>query len=458
MIPLSRDFSQGKISKLVLAQAVPMTVAQLVQLLYNIVDRIYLGHLPSTDSLALTGVGLVFPLTTMIAAFTCLVSYGALPLFSIARGAKDQEEADAVLGNALSLLLGISAGLMLLGYCLKRPILFLFGASDASFPYADAYLRIYLLGTFFSVLTTGMNGFINAQGFPKVGMLTTVLGALLNLALDPLFIFGMKMGVSGAALATILSQAVSCLWVLRFLTRPELEHRIRLEKLQISLKRTKKIVELGLAGFIMQVTNALVTICCNANLSRFGGDLYVGVMTVLSSVRELLYLPCAGLTNGVQPVLGYNYGAKEFGRVKQAIRFMASLGIGITATSWLLCLVLANPIVAAFTNDHELLLIGPSALKIYFFGYVFMALQFTGQSVFQALGYAKRAIFFSMLRKVFIVVPLIYLLPLTGMGVNGVFWSEPISNVLGGSACCATMILTVYRKLAPAASVDKKNS
>lgn len=441
------DFSKGKVWQNIIAQSIPLILAQLVQLLYNVVDRIYIGHLPGADSMALTGIGLVFPLTTLIAAFTFLFGTGGTPLFSIARGAGMEERAEKILGNTVSLLLGTSVVLFLFCYLLRRPILYLFGASDASYMYADAYLRIYLIGTSFTMLATGLNGFINAQGFPRVGMLTTLLGALLNLVLDPVFIFRMDMGVGGAALATVLSQAVSCIWVLKFLTGKREILPIKRASLRVDIKLAGEIMALGMSGFIMQGTNCLVQVVCNATLKVYGGDVYVGVMTVINSAREILSLPVSGITNGAQPVLGYNYGAKEYEKVRQGIRFTAGLGIAYTVLAWFLVIMSPRLLLSVFTEDVVMIEAGIDALRLYFFGFFFMAFQFTGQSAFTSLGYSRHAIFFSLLRKAVIVAPLTVLLPRIGFGVDGVFLAEPISNAIGGLACFITMYFVLYKKL-----------
>lgn len=441
------DFSKGTVWQNIMSQSIPLILAQLVQLLYNVVDRIYIGHMPGADSMALTGIGLVFPLTTLIAAFTFLFGTGGTPLFSIARGAGEEKRAEKILVNTFSLLLGTSIVLFLFCYLLRRPILYLFGASDASYVYADAYLKIYLLGTSFTMLATGLNGFINAQGFPRIGMLTTLLGAVLNLALDPVFIFGLHMGVSGAALATVLSQLVSCAWVVRFLTGKKALYRIQKKHLRVSGKLTREIIALGMSGFIMQGTNCLVQVVCNATLKIYGGDLYVGIMTVINSAREILSLPVSGITNGAQPVLGYNYGAKNYHKVRQGIRFTAVLGILYTLLAWLLVIMSPHLLLSVFTKDTAMIAAGVNAMRLYFFGFFFMAFQFTGQSAFTALGYSRHAIFFSLLRKAVIVAPLTILLPKLGFGVDGVFLAEPVSNAIGGLACFITMYFSLYRKL-----------
>ncbi len=448
------DFASGSVKKRIIAQAVPLTLAQAVQLLYNIVDRIYIGHLPDGGQAALTGLGITFPVIVIIAAFTQLLGTGGTPLFSIARGRKDEREAEAILGNAFALLIIASAVLFGLCYAFRRSILFAFGASEESYFYADQYLRIYLFGTAFSMLVTGLNGYINAQGFPKIGMMTTVLGAVINIILDPVFIFLFDMGVKGAALATVISQGISCIWVLRFLTGKTAILRLKRSTIRISLARTKRIVTLGIPGFVMQGTNSLVQIVCNTQLRLYGemmmaggGDLYISVMTVLGSVRELLSLPVGGIASGSQPVLGFNYGAGEYGRVKEGIRFSALLGMAYTLVAWLVVMLIPRPMIAMFTDDVMTIDVGARMLNIYFFGFVFMAFQFAGQSTFQGLGKAKQAVFFSLFRKAMIVVPLTLLLPRIGFGVEGVFLAEPISNAIGGLACFVTMWLTVYKKL-----------
>ncbi|MBR3867443.1 MAG: MATE family efflux transporter [Butyricicoccus sp.] len=440
------DFSKGPVWRCILAQAVPLTIAQLVQLLYNVVDRIYLGHMGS-DSMALTGVGLTFPIVTLIMAFTALFGIGGVPLFSMARGAGDDEQAGRILGNSCALLLGSAVILTVTGYVFCRPILFAFGASEESYVYAQAYLNIYLLGTVFSMLTTGLNGYINAQGFPRVGMCSIVLGAVCNIVLDPLFIFGLGMGVAGAALATILSQGVSAVWVLRFLTGGSAAVPLRRGNIAIRRDTTMDILRLGTSNFIMQGTNCLVQIACNSTLQLFGGDLYVGIMTVTNSVREIFMLPIHGIVNGAQPVISFNYGARQYERARAGIRFNTLIGSAYTLAAWLLVVLFPRFWFGIFSDDAAMAGAGIGALRIYFFGFVFMALQFAGQSTFQAVGDAKHAIFFSLLRKAVIVVPLTLLLPRVGFGVNGVFLAEPISNVIGGTAAYLTMRMTIYRRL-----------
>ena len=441
------DFSQGPVWRRILDQAGPLIVAQLVHLLYNVVDRIYIGHMGDGSGLALTGVGLTFPIITLIMAFAALFGTGGVPLFSMARGAGDEAKAGRILGNSCTLQLISSAVLMAVGYLFMRPILFAFGASEDSFIYARAYLNVYLVGTVFSMLATGLNGYINAQGFPQIGMLSIVIGAAVNIALDPVFIFALRMGVTGAALATVISQALSALWVLRFLTGRQAIIPLRRENMALRGPVVRDIARLGTANFIMQGTTCLVQIACNATLQQFGGDVYVGVMTVVNSVREIFLLPINGVNSGGQPVISYNYGARRYDRVLSGIRFNTLIGTGYTLVAWLLVLLLPRLWFGIFSDDPAMTEAGVEALRIYFFGFMCMALQFAGQSTFTALGDARHAIIFSLLRKVVIVLPLTLLLPRLGFGVRGVFLAEPVSNVVGSTACYLTMRLTQFRRI-----------
>ncbi|MCC8101770.1 MAG: MATE family efflux transporter [Clostridiales bacterium] len=443
-----RDFSVGKVWKNITAQAVPLTIAQLVQLLYNIVDRIYIGHLPGVGSLALTGVGITFPITSLILAFANLFGTGGAPLFSIARGAKEEEKAKKIMGNVFTMILITSVVLMAVCYVFRVPILYLFGASDATIVYAESYLGIYLFGVLFSMIVTGMNGFISALGFPGTAMWTTVIGAVLNLILDPVFIFGFSLGVQGAAAATVISQCVSAIWVVHFLTAGRTEIKLRRSFMKLRGRIVLEVISLGVSGFMQQATNCLVQIVCNVTLQNYGGDLYVGIMTIINSIREIASLPVTGISSGGQPVLGYNYGAKRPDRVKEGIRFMAITGIIYTAFIWIVIEIFPAAFIRIFSSDAKTLESGVRAVRLYFFGFVFMSLQFMGQSTFVGLGKAKRAVFFSILRKVVIVVPLTVFLPMfMGLGTDGVFIAEPISNLVGGLACFLTMYFTLYRKL-----------
>ena len=348
----------------------------------------------------------------------------------------------------MTMLMLIGLVITIILYIFKKPMLYLLGASDQTFPYANDYLSVYLLGTVFVMISLGMNSFINAQGFAKTGMFTVLIGAILNIILDPIFIFVLDMGVQGAALATVISQGVSALWVIFFLTGKKAILRLSLKAMVPDLKLTGKICVLGLSGFIMSVTNSAVQMVCNTSLQTWGGDIYVAIMTVLNSVREIISMPVNGLSNGAQPVLGFNYGARKYGRVRDGIKFMSAVGIIYTLAAWGLVFALPEFFIRIFNNDPTLLTQGVPALRLYFFGFFMMALQFCGQSVFVALGRARHAVFFSLLRKAIIVIPLTLILPYVGgLGINGIFLAEPISNFIGGLACFGTMLVTVYRKL-----------
>lgn len=442
------DFSRGSIVRHILSLAVPMTLAQLINVLYSVVDRIYIGHLPHASAEALTGIGLCLPIITIISAFANLFGMGGAPLCSIARGGHEENRAQKVMGNSFSMLIFTGMVLMVLCLVLKRPILYLFGASEGTYGYADDYITIYLLGTIFVMTSLGMNNFINAQGFGKTGMLTVLLGAVMNIILDPVLIFGFNMGVRGAAIATVISQGISALWVFNFLAGEKALFRLTRESMKVKASLVKDIIFLGTSGFVMSVTNGTVQIVCNAVLARYGGDLYVGIMTVINSVREIATLPLNGLTSGAQPVMGYNYGAGCYKRVKSSIKFITVVGIVFSLILWAVVFLEPRFFLHLFTSEQELVEKGIPALKIYFCGIFMMALQFVGQSTNVALNRPKQAVFFSLFRKVIIVVPLTILLPMIGgLGTDGVFWAEPVSNVIGGTACFATMLVTVWPAL-----------
>ena len=443
-----KDFGQGSVSANILRLAIPMTLAQLINVLYNVVDRIYIGHIPHTSTQALTGIGLTLPVITIITAFANLFGMGGAPLFSMARGADEPERAERIMGNSFAMLLASGALLAVFCYLFKHPLLYLFGASDVTYPYANAYISIYLLGTLFVMVSLGMNNFINAQGFGVTGMWTVSIGALLNLVLDPLFIFVFHMGVRGAATATILSQCVSCIWVLHFLTGKKAIIKLTRKQLHLNFSLIREISALGLSGFVMSITNSSVQIMCNATLQRYGGDLYVGIMTVINSVREIITMPVMGITSGAQPIMSFNYGAKKYGRVKSAISFTAISCIVFTLVMWAFLFFFPHVFIRMFNSDPKLLKEGVPAMHLYFFGIFMMALQFAGQSTFVALGKSRQAVFFSLFRKVIIVIPLTLWLPtIASLGTDGVFLAEPVSNFIGGTACFVTMLLTVWRTL-----------
>ena len=384
------DFSKGSVVKNILDLAVPMTFAQLINVLYNIVDRIYIGKIPEHSTLSLTGIGLSLPIITMVIAFANLFGMGGAPLCSIERGRGNVGEAEAIMGNSFALLLGSGVFITAFGLAFRRPMLYLFGASDATYPFADAYITIYLLGSVFVMIGLGMNSFINSQGFGRIGMMTVFLGAAANMILDPIFIFALHMGVRGAAFATILSQLLSAVWILRFLTGEKAILKLKRSCMRISAKRVRAITALGLSGFTMAITNCTVQIMCNATLHRFGGDLYVGVMTVINSLREVATLPVTGITHSAQPVLGYNYGAGEYGRVKKAIVFTSLFAILYTTAVWSLIHGLPEFFIRIFNQDADLIRAGVPAVRMYFFGFfhdvlaVFRAVRLCGAGEIEA--------------------------------------------------------------------------
>lgn len=441
------DFSGENVRQNVLAVAAPMLVAQIVNLLYNIVDRIYIGKIPGEGTLALAGIGLCFPVITMVTAFSNLFGLGGAPLFAIARGKKEPEEARKILNNAYFMLILTGICITVLGILLHKPLLFLFGASETTYPYASAYMVIYLIGTIFVMTALGLNPYINSQGFARTGMFTVTIGAIANIILDPIFIFGLHMGVRGAAIATIISQCISALWVLRFLTGKEAELTLNFKGFKPEGKTIADIAKLGISSFVMQFTNGLVQIACNAQLNLYGGDIYVSTMTVINSIHEIAQTPILSISDGSSPIISYNYGAKRHDLMQKAITFMTQMTFGYALFIWGAIAFLPTLFIRIFNQDPALLSAAVPSLRIYFFGFVMMAFQYTGQCVFKATNHAKHAVFFSILRKAVIVVPLTLILPAIGLGVNGVFMAEPISNLIGGLACYFTMRHVVLKKL-----------
>ena len=445
------DFNNDKIIYNILATALPMLVAQMVHLLYSIVDRIYIGRIPGEGTAALGGIGLCFPVIILTAAFTNLYGIGGSPLCSIARGEGRKDKASDIMNCAFFMLTATSLLILVIGELFARPILRVFGASSDAMVYALPYLRIYLIGTTASMIATGMNPYITSQGFSAVGMMTVIIGAVANLLLDPLFIFIFHMNVSGAALATIISQFLSAVFAIRFLTGPSAELHLKLMRpgeFRNHLATAKNIISLGTASFVMQFTNSLVQVSCNSVLSHFGGDLYISIMTIISSVRQMLDTPIMAITDGSSPVISFNYGAKKPDNVRKTILIMTILSLCYTTVIWILILVRPRLFISIFTSDKALIEAAVPCLHIYFFAFIFQTLQYSGQSVFKSLNKKKNAIFFSLFRKVVMVVPLTFLLPYVfGKGTDGVFMAEPVSNVIGGTACFVTMLLTILPEL-----------
>ena len=444
------DFENGTVTGNILEAALPMLVAQILNLLYNIVDRIYIARIAEVGTAALGAVGLCFPLIVIITAFANLFGNGGAPLFAIQRGQKDERKAVSIMNTSFTMVCASAIVLMVVGFLFARPILILFGASDNSLVYALPYMMIYLLGTLPSMVAVGMNPFINAQGYSLIGMCSVAVGAGANLLLDPLFIFGLGFGVRGAAIATVLSQCLSAIFVFYFLTKKS-ELKVRLLKkneIAACMGYAKNIISLGMAGFIMQLTNSLVTICCNNVLSVTGGDIYISVMTIVSSVRQLVETPIHAMSEGSSPILSYNYGARRPIRVRKAGMVMGAMILAYSAVIWSIIILEPRPLIRIFSSDAQLIKDAVPALNQYFAAFIFMDLQYMGQTVFKSLNKKKQAIFFSLLRKVFIVVPLTYLMPYAlHMGTDGVFLAEPVSNVIGGTLCFATMLITVLPEL-----------
>ena len=452
------DFEHGTVTGNILGVSLPMTLAQLLNLLYNIVDRIYIARIPNIGTAALGAVGLCFPLIVVITAFSNLFGSGGAPLFSIYRGKGEPQRAANVMNTSFTMVCVCAVVLMAVGFIFARPLLVLFGASTDALVYAYPYLMIYLIGTLPSMIATGMNPFINAQGYSTIGMTSVAVGAVANLLLDPLFIFVLGFGVQGAAIATVISQALSAVFVFVFLTRKS-ELKVRfLKKKEFSecIGYAKNIVSLGTAGFIMQLTNSLVSICCNNILSDVGGDIYISVMTIVSSVRQLVETPIYAMNEGTSPILSYNYGACRPARVRKAMAVMSTMILGYTAVMWSIIILFPNVLIGIFSSDAALMQDAVPALKQYFAAFICMDFQYIGQTVFKSLNKKKQAIFFSLLRKVFIVVPLTYMMPyMFHIGTAGVFLAEPASNVIGGTLCLVVMLCTILPELK---RMEKQNS
>lgn len=439
------DFEKGTIVGNILQTALPMLVAQLISLLYNIVDRIYIGRIPGIGTQALGAVGLCFPIIILIGAFTNMFGIGGAPLFSIHLGKGDREGARVIMNTSFRLLL-VSAVILTIVCEVAAPgILTLFGATEDSLIFSVPYIRIYLIGTICSMLVTGMNPFINAQGYSMVGMITVVIGAVCNIVLDPVLMFYFGLGVNGAAIATVISQVLSVIFVLRFLLGPKNEFRLSFRG---PLLYVKEIVGLGTAPFVMQFTNAAVNIACNTMLTRTGGVLYVSVMTIVSSVRQILDTPVLAISEGSTPCISYNYGAKCPERVRKAILIMSVMAIVYTLLIWLFIEKQPVFLLSIFTDNEELKQMAIRPLHLYFLAFICQSFQYSAQTVFKALNKKRQAVFFSIFRKIILVVPLTLLLPVMfGYGTDGVFMAEPISNVIGGCASMGTMLLTVLPEL-----------
>ena len=436
------DFDNGKITTNIFQAAIPMLIAQILSLLYNIVDRIYIARIPDIGTTALGAVGLCFPIIVIITAFSNLFGSGGAPIFAIERGRNDTKRAGMIMNTSFFMLTICSILLMCVGFLFARPILTIFGASDNALIYAYPYIMIYLIGTFPSMIATGMNPFINAQGYATTGMISVIIGAIANIVLDPLFIFVFHLGIRGAAIATVLSQCLSAGFVFYFLSK-KAEYKIRLlhkEEIKNCGKDAKNIVSLGTAGFVMQLTNSLVTICCNNVLEATGGDVYVSVMTIISSVRQMIETPIWSISEGSSPIISYNYGAKNVDRVRGTFRLLLKVSVGYAVILWLCVELFPQIFVSMFTSDAALLAFGKTALRVYMAAMFMFGFQIACQMGFTSLGCAPESIIVAVMRKFVLLIPLIYIVPhiWSADRTMGVYLAEPIADFF---AVTFTMIL-----------------
>lgn len=432
------------VGKLLLKLTLPTVAAQLINMLYNIVDRIYIGHIPNVGSLALTGVGVCMPIIMIVSAFAALVSTGGAPRASICMGKGDKDSAENILGNCFSMQILVSLILTVILLLGNRTFLMAFGASENTIEYAVSYMNIYAVGTIFVQLTLGMNAFITAQGFAKTGMLSVLIGAVSNILLDPIFIFGFHMGVRGAALATIISQTFSCIWVLSFLFGKKTTLRIRKKYMRLQPSVFLPTLALGLATFIMQSSESVISVCFNSSLLKYGGDIAVGAMTILTSVMQFAMLPLQGLGQGAQPIISYNYGAKNVSRVKSAFKLLLKVDLAYAAILWLTVLLFPRTFASMFTSDAALLDYTGSALRIYFAVLVIFGIQMACQMTFTSLGKAGASITVAVMRKFVLLIPLIYIMPhiLSSNRTMAVYMAEPIADTL---AVTFTIILFSFQ-------------
>ena len=441
------DLGKERIGRLFFMLAVPAILSQLVNALYNMVDRMYIGHIPEVGATALTGVGISFPIIMIISAFAALVAMGGAPRASILMGQQDIKGAEKILGNCCCALNITALVLTIAVIGFHTPLLYMFGASENTIGYAQSYMIIYAAGTIFVQLTLGMNAFISAQGFSRISMLTVVIGAITNIILDPILIFVFDMGVQGAALATVISQGISSVWVMRFLMGKQTILKLRMSNFRIKAKVLLPSLALGVAPFIMQSTESILVLCFNSSLLKYGGDLAVGAMTILSSVMQFAMLPLSGFTQGAQPIISYNYGANNAYRVKKAFRLLLISCLTYSAILWLLAMVVPNMFAAIFTSDPALTEITVWALRIYMGGCLLFGAQIACQQTFIALGNAKTSAFLAMFRKIIVLIPLIYILPMfIEDKVMAVFLAEPIADILA-VLTTVTMFVLFFKKL-----------
>ena len=443
----NQDMGTGSVKKLMVQMAVPAVVAQVINLLYNVVDRIYIGHIPEIGGLALTGVGLFTPILMLLTAFAMLAGSGGAPRAAIAMGQGDKEKAEKIMANCFTVLLLLAVVLTVVFYFTAPTLLRLFGASDATLPYAVHYSRIYILGSVFVLIVMGMNTFVTTQGFAKISMLTTVIGAAINILLDPIFIFVLKLGVTGAALATILSQAISAVWILRFLTGKKTILKLRPRNMMLVPNIILPCLGLGLSSFVMVSTESILSISFTSSLARYGGDVAVGAMTVLTSINQLVSMPLSGICQGGQPLISFNYGAKKYDRVKEAFLCQFFACVGYTTVFWILLMVAPGFFAGIFTSDAALVEYTSWALRIFLAGAFSVGFQISCQQTFVALGQAKICLFMACLRKLILLIPLIFILPnFFADKAFAVFLAEPVSDILAALITTAAFF-TFFRKM-----------
>lgn len=433
-----------RIGKLMIKMAIPAVVAQIINILYSVVDRIYIGHIAGVGMEALTGVGVTFPIITLISAFSSFVGAGGAPLAAIWMGKGDKERAEKILGNGVSMLLFFTVVLMAFFYAFMRPLLYMFGASDATIEYAVSYISIYLLGTIFVELALGLNAFIISQGQSAVAMAAVLIGAVFNIVLDPIFIFGMNMGVEGAAWATVISQAFSALWTVGFLISKRSSLTIKLKAMKPEFGIIGKTMALGVSPFIMRATESLISIVMNSGLQKYGGDVYVGSLTIMQSVMQMYSAPLGGFTQGVQPIISYNFGAGKFDRVKKLYRSMIASSLLFAAAATALVMIFPGFFAGMFTNDKELIALVEQVMPIFMCGMLIFGLQQGIQPTFLALGQAKISLFIAIFRKVILLVPLALILP-RFFGVMGVYYAEPVSDIISALTATVLFLLNINK-------------
>lgn len=433
------------LGRLMFSMGIPTLVAQLINLLYNIVDRVYIGQGVGRE--ALTGLGLTLPVITIISAFSSLAGAGGAPLAAIALGQGNKRKAERILGNVFTMLCVFTIGVMAVFYAAEKPFLYLVGASDATYPYASAYLRIYLIGTFFVQIVLGLNPFITAQGQSKTAMGSVLIGAAFNIILDPIFIFGFHMGVQGAALATILSQLAGAIWVLRFMTSPKTSLRLKSDCIRPDLKLVGSIMALGVSPFIMQSTESLISVVMSSGLQRYGNDVYVGSLTILQSIMQLTSTPISGFTQGVQPILSYNFGAGKLNRVKQAYRRIIAVTAGFSFLLTALEMMFPKVLARMFTQDEELIALVGHAAPIFLAGMLIFGIQMGCQTTFMGLGQAKISLFMALLRKVFLLVPFALIFPMVTGKADSIYFAECTADALAATICGTVFALKIRKIL-----------